>query len=91
MSDFKVINSSELFKSVVKYMDRGSATTPEVIIMEKRGVQFNVTFKFSFTYDWSNGMDADKPELTIVKSNGKEATKMERITIESYIQKNYKW
>ncbi len=91
MSAFNVISSSELFKSVVKYMDNGRATTPEVIIMEKNGIEFNVSFNFEFTYDWSNGMDALKPEVTIVKSNGKAPTSMEKITIENYIQKNYKW
>jgi hypothetical protein len=91
MSAFKVISSSELFKSVVKYMDRGAASTPEVIIMEKNNVEFRITFTFAFTYDWSNGMLADKPKLTIVKSNGKEPTKIEIMTIETYIEKNYKW
>jgi hypothetical protein len=91
MSSFKVISSSEIFKTLVKYMDRGDATTPEVIIMEKNGVEFNISFKFRFTYDWSNGMNASEPEITIIKSNGKEPTALERKTIESYIEKNYRW
>ncbi len=91
MSGFKVISSSEIFKLVVKYMDSGRATTPEVIVMEKNGVEFTIKFKFEFTYNDSNGMDAPKPEITIVKSNGKAPTTLEKLTIESYIQKNYKW
>lgn len=91
MSAFKVISSSEIYKIVLKYLDSGRASTPEVIIMEKNGVEFNISFNFRFTYDWSNGMNASKPEIKIIKNNGKEPTALERKTIESYIETHYKY
>ena len=91
MSGFNVINSSNKFKEIVDCLDHGRATTREVIVLEKGKTQFEVNFNFSFTYDRSNGIVADKPIITkISKSNGKDATEAEKNMIISYIEQNYK-
>jgi hypothetical protein len=89
MSEFKVISSSEIYKTVVKYLDSGRATTPEVVVLEKKGVGYIIKFDFHFTYDWSNGLNADKPNISIEKTNGKKVTLVDKRTIESLIEKMY--
>jgi len=87
---FHVKSSSECFKLIKSCLDEGRATTKEVIIMEKEGVNYEVRFDFHFRYDWSNGLQSDPIRLTITKDNGEEATSSEETIIRHYIDTHYR-
>jgi hypothetical protein len=92
MSGFTVVSSSEIYKFIISCLDKGRATTKETLVLQKKGVEFQVKFNLSFTYDDSNGMDADEPQITsIQKSNGKKETASEVNMIKAIIKQNYKW
>lgn len=91
MSGFKVLSASKKFKDIVECLHHGSATTREIIVLSKSNVQFDIHFSYSFTYDHSNGLIADKPVITnIIKSDGNNATEKEISIIEYFIKQNYK-
>jgi hypothetical protein len=87
MSALNLISASEVFKMVVKYLHNGNATTPEVIIFEKKGVNIEVKFDLCFSYDWSNGIVADEAKLNI--SNLNKITAIEKKYIEQFVKENY--
>lgn len=92
MSGFTVVSSSEIYKFIISCLDKGRATTKETLVLQKKGVEFQVKFNLSFTYDDSNGMYADEPQITsIQKSNGKKETASEVNMIKAIIKQNYKW
>lgn len=92
MSGFNVVSSSEIYKLIISCLDNGRATTKETLILQKKGVEFQVKFNLLFTYDGSNGMNADEPQITsIQKSNGKKETASEVNMIKAIIKQNYKW
>jgi len=92
MSGFTVVSSSEIYKFIISCLDKGRATTKETLVLQKNGVEFQVQFNLSFTYDYSNGMDADEPQITsIQKSNEKKETASEINLIKLLIKQNYKW
>lgn len=91
MTGFTIISISNKYKDIVDCLDHGRATTREVIILEKNKVTFEVYFNYSFTYDYSNGINADEPRITkIAKSTGNEPTAAEKGVIEYIIKQNYK-
>jgi hypothetical protein len=88
--DYQLISASKKFKVIIESLDHGTATTKEIVVMTISNVQFEIHFDYHFTYDYSNGLNADKPVLTkIIKSDGNDATEEEIYIIKHFINEYY--
>lgn len=90
MTNFKLIRSTQKYKTVIEFLDHGRVSTPESIVFEKDKIQFEAKFTFAFYYDASNGIVSEKPEIIITRSDGNNATESEKKWIETFIKTSYR-
>ncbi len=49
------------------YLIEGHMKTPEIIRFDYDNIKYIVNFQFTFSYDWSNGMNNECVEITTAK------------------------
>ena len=93
MTNFKLIRSTQKYKTIIEFLDHGRVSTPESIVFEKDKIQFEAKFIFAFYYDTSNGIVSEIPEsprVIITKSDGNTVTEIEKKWIETFIKSSYR-
>lgn len=66
----KLINISENYKTVIKYIHQGDIITDELFIATLNNITYTVRFKLPFHYDLNNGLLIQKPVIyNIFKSD----------------------
>ena len=90
MTNFTLLCSTQKYKTIIEFLDHGRVSTPEHIVFEKDKIQFEAKFTFSFSYDTSNGIVSEKPEIIITKSDGNQVTESEKKWIETFVKTSYR-
>jgi len=61
-----ILSMTNKYKSILEYLDEGKITTPERIKFRAGSSKFDISFKFSLSYDWSNGVYATSVKPTTI-------------------------
>ena len=55
-------NKSKIYSQILQYLDDGNCTTPETMTVKHQGKTYNISCDYSFSYDWSNGLNIRRVE-----------------------------
>lgn len=70
---FKLIDISQNYNTVIKYIHQGDIITDEVFVATFNNITYTVQFKLPFRYDLKNGLFIQKPVIyNISKSDGSQ-------------------
>lgn len=68
---FKLIDISQNYNTVIKYIHQGDIITDEVFVATFNNITYTVQFKLPFRYNLKNGLFIQKPVIyNISKSDG---------------------
>lgn len=83
-------NLTHRWCDIVKCLNHGSGKTAEVALFRKNGVVYRIAFTFIFKYEYSNGIEADIPEMfDVYKTDGTDITEEEKTYIIKMIKRHY--
>ena len=69
----KLINISDNYKTVIKYIHQGDVISDEIFVATFNNITYTVQFKLPFRYDLKNGLFIQKPVIyNISKSDGSQ-------------------